>query len=220
MQQQVKPHYITHAPAYFDTFIDSIKDIQTDKIINIGISPPKGFTGIIYNTEQLSIKNHINNMKNIAKNQVEIWDYSLANVKILEENGIAAKHVPLKTSADYIQKLSSFYKKHPPKYDIGFSGSISDRRKVIIDRLKAEGFSVLSCNMWGLARDEELAKCRVIINIHFNTDYKIFESARCEPWIALGIPVISEDSLDNDPRCIVTPYNDFVATVKKVFEKN
>jgi len=218
--QQVKSKYITHAREYFDTFIDSIESTQTDKLINIGISPPPGFSGIVYNTEQLSIKHHIDNMKNIMNSQVEFWDYSLANVKLLEENGIPAKHVPLKSSAKYIAKLSSFYKKHPPKYDIGFSGNISERRRTILEALKAEGFSVLSSNKWGDARDEELAQCRVLINIHFNTDYNIFESARCEPWLALGIPLISEESLDNDPRCIITKYDDFVATVKKLFKKN
>jgi hypothetical protein len=148
--------------------------------------------------------------------KLEFWDYSLANIKILEKHGIKAKYVPLKTTGPYLEKLQIFAK-YAKIYDIGFNGTISGRRKKILDQL-ATTFTVLTSTNWGDKRDEELGKCRVLINIHYDTDYMIFESARCEPWLAAGVPVISELSIDNDDRCILTTYDGFFDTVKAYFQ--
>lgn len=211
--------YITHAAAYFDTFIDTLGSINVDKPINIGLHPPPNFQGILYNTEQLTAKHHLDNLLSIA-HAVEIWDYSKVNIKILETHGIVAKHVPLKTSDAYIQRLKTIYQSRPPKYDIVFNGSISERRIKILDELKMAGLNVLVSTKWGALRDEEIAESRVLINIHYNTDYQIFESARCEPWLSMGFPVISEKSIEDDPRCIVATYDKLVQTVKEFFGKN
>ena len=78
--------FITHAAAYFDTFIDTLETLPPqDKTINIGIYPPQGFKGIIYNTEQLTAKHHLECLLGIVKRSptdtIEIWDYSQVNVK-------------------------------------------------------------------------------------------------------------------------------------------
>ena len=74
-------------------------------------------------------------------------------------------------------------------------------------------------NIFGEERDIELSKCKVLINIHHSDDYKIFESARCEPWLSIGVPVVSECSLDNDPRCMNMLYDDLIKTVDNLLSK-
>lgn len=217
--------FITHAAAYFDTFIDTLESLPPqDKRVNIGIYPPPNFSGIIYNTEQLTAKHHLECLLAIVKRSptdtIEIWDYSQVNIKILESHGLKAKHVPLKTSDTYVQRIKAVYQSRPPKYDIAFNGSISERRSKILEGLKAAGFNVLISSSWGIQRDEEIAQSRLLINIHYNTDYQIFESARCEPWLSLGFPVISETSIEDDPRCIVAKYEDLVQKTKEFFGKN
>jgi hypothetical protein len=64
--------------------------------------------------------------------------------------------------------------------------------------------------IYGEERDKELAKCKILLNIHAFSDYNVFENARCEPWLAIGVPIISENSLDNDPRCINVDYDQIV----------
>ena len=86
--------------------------------------------------------------------------------------------------------------------------------------LKKCGKKVNIVTLWGDDRDKELAKCKVIINIHYEDNYKIFESARCEPWLKLGIPVISEKSLDDDSRCIVSEYDSLIQTIIEYLDKN
>ena len=94
----------------------------------------------------------------------------------------------------------------------GFCGSKSSKRQKILDDLEKSGIKINIIKLWGDERDKELAKCKVILNIHYSDEYKIFESARCEPWLKLGVPVISEKSLDDDPRCIVSEYDSLVQT--------
>ena len=86
--------------------------------------------------------------------------------------------------------------------------------------LKSSNISINVIELFGKDRDIELAKCKIILNIHAEDDYKIFESCRCEPWLKLGITVISENSLDNDPRCINVNYNDIVKTVVELVYDN
>lgn len=241
--------YITTEARYFATFINYLDCIEKpDKIIHIGLDIPPGFQGIVYNTEQLTIPRILKKILKIAnidiwstvipstlrapvpweplvKKEVweplvpiEFWDYSLANINILEKYGITAKHMPLKTTGPYLEKLKRFAE-CTKIYDIGFNGSMSPRRKVILDKL-ATSFTVLTSTSWGDKRDMELAQCRVLVNIHFDTDYMIFESARCEPWLAIGVPVISELSIDNDDRCILTSYDGFFDTVTSYFHNN
>jgi hypothetical protein len=209
--------YIAPAAQYFDTFINFLDCIEKPDIIHLGLDVHPGFKGIVYNTEQLTIPRVLTKILKLALVPgLEFWDYSMVNIRIMANHGIVVKYMPLKTTGPYLEKLKMFAdcKK---VYDIGFNGSISPRRKVILDQL-ATSFTVLTSTHWGDKRDMELAQCRVIVNIHFGTDYMIFESARCEPWLAIGVPVISELSIENDERCILTTYDGFLDTVKKYFQ--
>ena len=229
--------WITAEPRYFDSFIHFVETLNIDKIIHLGLDVKPGFQGIVYNTEQITIPRILTKILKLAaveplaplevcdplvslvpSDPIEFWDYSLANIKILEKHGIKAKYMPLQTTGPYLKKLKDFTE-HTKIYDIGFNGTISPRRKTILDKL-ATSFSVFTSTSWGDQRDMELAKCRVLVNIHYDTKYMIFESARCEPWLAAGVPVISELSIDNDDRCILTTYDGFFDTVSAYFENN
>ena len=206
-------------------FLESL-ELKEQKIpIWVGLNPNITEKCIYYNTEQLTRQNVLQQIINISNNEnvLEIWDYSLKNIEILKSNNINKvkniKYVPLESPDWYIEKLRSF-QQIEIKYDVGFCGCLSERRNKILTELKTYGKKVNIVTMWGDDRDKELAKCRIILNIHFADDYKIFESARCEPWLKLGVPVISEKSLDDDPRCIISDYDSLVKTVIDYLDKN
>ncbi len=204
----------------FIYFLES-KDLESPDI-PIWVGPCANISEkcIYYNTEQLTRKNVLNDIICISKNNniIEIWDYSLENIEILKNNNITnVKHVPLESPQWYIDKLKSF-KKNFYEYDIGFCGWLSERRNKIIQELKKYEIKINIVEKWGDERDKELSKCKTILNIHYDDDYKIFESARCEPWLQVGVPVISENSLDNDNRCINCEYGDIVNTVLNVLK--
>ena len=207
---------------FFDTFIyfiESPNAPSTPKEIYLGTSPPGVFEGILYNTEQLTIPSNLEKILNSirANPGLEVWDYSQVNIKILYEKNALAKFIPLHSPTWYVEKLKMFrtlYSRSGFDYDIGFSGSPSPRREAILCGLRTK-FSVLHTTAWGEERDRELSKCRVLVNIHYSTEHKIFETARCEPWLQLGVPIISELSIENDLRCILTTYDGFVDTVNR-----
>jgi len=206
-----------------DTFINFVESPlcpQRSIPIYIGCDsiPPNH---ILYNTEQLSYTNAVKGILQRIKNgnPVEIWDYSSANVRILKRYGINALHVPLESPGWYIKELQS-YRKKGQEYDVGFTGLITDRRLKILNKLKELGISVnILDGIFGKKRDMELAKCKMILNIHAFPHYKIFESNRCEPWLKAGVTVISEKSLDDDPRSINVNYTDIIKQVKKALNK-
>ena len=215
-----KNKILSNAAPWLDTFIylleySIMQEREENLPIWLGMEPTISEKCIYYNTEQLSRENILELVLDILKdkNVVEIWDYSLVNIEILKLNNIKnVKYVPLESPNWYIKKLQSFQQSEF-EYDIGFCGTPSYRRLDILNELISHGKKVNIVNKWGDDRDKELAKCKIILNIHSSDNFKIFESARCEPWLKLGIPVISEKSLDDDERCIVSEYESLVQTV-------
>ena len=172
---------------------------------------------IYFNSEQLTRAKQLVDVIELIKTQkpIEVWDYSKINVEILKQNGIRATWIPIQSHESYLARLRSW--RTEILYDVGFCGVLGPYRQKILDGLKETGLRVLILNtVGGDARDQQLAKCKVILNIHYAEDYQLFELARCEPWLAIGVPVISETSLDNDSRCINVAYKDLVKTVVNV----
>jgi len=211
---------------YFKQFVDSFiyfleSDLAPKRNIPIYLYdctentfPLKKDSFILYNCEQLTRSSKLENfLISITKNKpTELWDYSQVNIDILKKHGIEATLVPIESPQWYIDKLLT-WRNNQIIYDFGFCGTVSPKRQFIVCSLQKKGFSFLALtNVWGEERDKQLAKCRVLINIHVNDEYNVFESARCEPWLKAGVPVISETSLDNDPRCITVEYDNLIET--------
>jgi hypothetical protein len=212
---------------YFDTFriFYESEEAPLSKypLHHLNRLPDRGKDYVLVDTEQLSRQYELDKTLKVLKEQppVEVWDYSKSNCDILKElTKIPVIHVPLKTSAAYKKQLLSWRLPANIKYDVGFSGSSSGRRDTILNKLKEKGITVNNLTCWGEERDKELAKCRIHVNIHYAEDYKIFEQARCEPWLAIGVPIVSEHSLDDDPRCINVPYSELVEAVLQVLHEN
>ncbi len=176
---------------------------------------------VLYNCEQLTRPLVLDNCIRMIEtyNPVEIQDYSQANIDILHSRGIQATLVPIESPQSYIDKLIA-WRKDSILYDFGICCASSDRRLSIIGAIQRRGYSFLVLtNVWGDERDKQLARCRILMNIHYGDTYNVFESARCEPWLKVGVPVISETSLDNDPRCISVDYDRLVETAISTLER-
>ena len=147
---------------YLDTFIDTLRTIhpRSDIPVFIGTSSLTTCSAseyILYNTEQLTIKENLGDILKAIKTRppVEIWDYSLVNISILNSHEIMnTKHVPLTTSPETIQKIQSF--RTSPLYEIGFNGGITNRRQKILNGLTEAGLSVHTVTSWGEERDREI----------------------------------------------------------------
>ena len=167
---------------------------------------------ILFNSEQMTRDSQLKLLLSTATlpNCKAVWDYSAMNVRILAEHGISARHVPLQSSREYRARLQSYRLATGLLYDFGFCGSLSPRRLAVLEALRAAGKTVQVVQCHGEARDRLLAASRIHLNIHYSDDYRVFESSRCNPWLDIGVPVVSEASLDDDPRCHVVSYESMV----------
>lgn len=181
---------------------------------------------IIFNTEQTTL-NDFNFCNFKDSNIIEVWDYSLENVKNFNKNGIHnVKHVPFCLWDDYKRRLESYNVNKNYEYDVVFVGWINERRGLILNKLKQNGIKVFTIpnyingNLYGEERDKMISKSKILLNIHFKEDYKIFESYRCFPWVETSKIIVSENSLDNDIRCINVNYENIVDTIIKIINDN
>jgi hypothetical protein len=168
---------------------------------------------ILYNTEQLTVPKYLEEVVERAKQPdiLEVWDYSEVNTKLLQQNGIQVRHVPVKTTPERVASLKHLLATEPKEYDCGFCGVAPPRRLEIVEKLGQQGVKVLLMTQtYGPERDRMLARCRFQLNIHQTDKHTVFEATRCDPWLEAGQQIVSEDSLDNDSRCINVPYDKLV----------
>ena len=213
------PRILTNKEKWADTFLlfltsDLCPPTSYPILLGFGFDkiPQKKF--IFYNIEQLSRKSCLKELAQYAKNKhcVEIWDYSRANVEICAKHNIKTRHVPPVMSNNALTHFK-LLKQVNQSYDIGFAGAQTPRRDFIMNSLEKTGYKInYIFGKYCIERDIEIAKCKILINIHAEEDYQIFESARCEPWLEIGVPIISEHSLDDDPRCINVNYEELIDT--------
>jgi hypothetical protein len=167
-----------------------------------------------YNIEQLTRSSEVEAIKREwALGKVEeVWEYSQVNCQILTSLSIPNRYVPFTLTPERLVYYKDLLRSEKV-YDIGFCGAKSPRREVVLKGLADAGLKVLALHtVWGEERDKKLATCEIILNIHFADDYKVFERARCEQWLSVGKTVISEESLDNDPRAITVSYDKLIET--------
>ena len=179
------------------------------------------------NTEPLNIPLRLQHTINILKSfpNLNYYDYSESNLKILQENEINIQdkiYLPYKSSDNELIELTNLNKITKKEFDFGIlkalGGDITDRRLKIINFLKENNFTINIIEGWGNDRDQELAKCKTILNIHgfCNISSNIFEHIRCDRLLETGFTILSETSykLDKDfvnkyPNLKQIEYSDF-----------
>lgn len=219
----MRPPVLSQITKYADHLEDYLASDESPErdlpIVMSHASPVYSYPIILYNTEQMTRRNMLEGFLKRAKQTdvAEVWDYSVANLAILAEHGIVGRHVPVRTAVSRAQEMREDISGQRQIYDVGFSGVLSNRRAAVLLGLQQAGLRVRNVPIFGRARDRALAQALCMINIHFADDYRVFESTRCDPWLTVGVPVVSETSLDDDPRCINVPYSELIsATVQLV----
>ena len=207
-----KPSKLTYIYEIFD------QDIQKEL-------PNTSFSYL--NTEPLNIPIRLNNVLNILNQHTNIdyYDYSKSNILILNENGINTSnlnYLPYVCSNEELTTLTKLNQTTEKIYDFGLiialGGDITERRNEVVKFLISKGFTVHIVSGWGIDRDQELAKCKYILNIHgfCNIPSTVFEHIRCDRLLDSGFKILSEEAiyLDNDfikqyNNLTLIKYNDF-----------
>jgi hypothetical protein len=137
----------------------------------------------------------------------EIWDYDPANIAYLKSQGIEnVKHVPL----GFHPALRTI-PKVPEDIDVLHYGSLTERRRDIIDALRAHCRVEAIFGFYGQKRDSFIARSKIVLNAHLY-DSNIFEQARVSYLLNNGKCVVSEESPYNpyDGMVVTAPYGRLV----------
>lgn len=177
---------------------------------------------VFLNVEMLSEEIRMNHILNLLKYNIQMADYSMANILFLKEYA-ENKNVPIKKNIIYLpyqynlrdqvqlQNMDDIY-----EYDIGIINAIpsqSDtvdksntyRRTKMWDDIQKTKWKSINILGWGKARDELIKRCKVIINIHHFECFNIFEHIRCDRMIWAKKIIVSDKSKYMD-KLDVTPY--------------
>jgi hypothetical protein len=176
---------------------------------------------IILNTEQNTIKYYKNQNQLLLDNNFKMLDYSMVNIKLLN-NTKNYKHFPYQFSCE-IDKINYYLKTEPKEYDFAFVGNLSPYRKMYLNTLALNKFKVKHIEGFLDERDRDIAKCRVLLNIHNDENYKIYEHLRCDRWEMAGHLILSEESLEQEKlsnKIIFFNKNNFIDKVNEILKIN
>jgi hypothetical protein len=144
--------------------------------------------------------------------QFPVWDYSARNVDRWAELGVPRPRcVPIGTVPEMTRIPS-----RAEEIDVLFYGSINERRKTIIDALRARGVRAEAVfGVYGAERDHLISVSRLILNLHYY-DARVFEIVRVSYLLANRRAVVSERGADPDeeaelePGVAFAPYGELV----------
>jgi glycosyltransferase involved in cell wall biosynthesis len=173
------------------------------------------------NLEPLNLHYRIEEIKNIyATYNIKIYDYSSSNITLLNKQGITnIELLPYINTQVETQCLTHLYNNIVKEYDFGvitgcgsFNNSIELlplKRRSVFEYLVSNGFTVNRICGYKEHRDTELAKCKIILNIHGQMKINdvwnysnIFEHIRCDRLLNAGFTILSEDSYNLDIQFI------------------
>ena len=155
----------------------------------------------------LSILNKFKEKYNDNVN-VGIIDYSNQNIKLLQDmnfldmNFLDSRemheihYIPYQFNENENNKLKQFLKSSK-KIDIAYCGTDSKYRYDILNKIEKKYMGINICSGFSDDRDSKIAESKVLINIHFEKSYNIYESIRCDRWIFAGHLVLSESTIDD-----------------------
>ncbi len=152
---------------------------------------------IIYNLEQVGIdvpwmtSQYFELMK-----YTHVWEYSESNYQQLKQAGITNI---VKLPIGYTHNLEVIPKINSTEQDIDvfFYGSLSQRRRNLLAKLKETGLNVVSTldypqGIIGEERDNLIARSKIILNMHYYDNAHIFEIVRISYLLSNSKAVVSE----------------------------
>lgn len=167
------------------------------------------------NSEQLSRKQWYDIVTEYMNLGIDIFDYSLENIRNFSPNLKQHHFLAYQPIFSEIRKLRNMSVK---EYDFVFVGTFSSSRSRVLQVLRSLGYSVKIVEGYKDIRDQELMKGKVLINIHFDHKYVVYESVRCDRLMFSGLMILSENSKDSNDLTGVVHFTDLSEFVTKAVE--
>lgn len=183
--------------------------------INAKDAPEYPPNTVIFNTEQIPEKSvWISSQYKTCLDRHFVWDYSAVNLNMIGHQNTAL------VDFWHVEKLRRIQPAQQAEYDLIFYGSMNERRKLLIEKLRKKGLKILTVfGLYGEERDALLRKARAVLNLHFY-ESQIFQQIRSFYALSNGMPVISENYPETSAPSLYKdvlftpgsrPFEDFVA---------
>ena len=169
------------------------------------------------NTEPLSISYNLDLLKSLIYKYpyVKIYDYSFSNLQIIKHHNLYGELLEYQFYEKENTILKELNSSELKVYDFGIitygnteTNTIEcliHKKKDVVECLISKGFKIHIISGWGIERDRELAKCKVILNVHsilgINGQIyysKTFENIRCNRLLDSGFKILSDDSINTN----------------------
>jgi hypothetical protein len=168
----------------------------------------------ILNVEQLSIQSNMDRIMNIPAN-IKLIDYSFSNIEFFKQINRSYHYLPYQVNDSEIFD-------YPKIRDVVSVGWESDYRFNVRTQLLQKNIQVNHINgLFGGERDQLLFKSKILVNVHYKEEYKVFEEMRCNRCIFNKMIVITEKSIYNEKNrlrkhMIECEYSEIPDMVEKV----
>lgn len=136
----------------------------------------------------------------VLRSAGKVWDYQARNVEFLRAHGITATHVPYR----YTPALERAPER-AKDIDVLFVGSMSPRRRKLLDEIATRCNLVSAQGVYGLELDQLIARARVVVNLHFTDHPHPLEVVRLNYLMANGCAVASERGWDEAENAAYAP---------------
>lgn len=119
---------------------------------------------ILYNLEQLPTQLAVWQGYEELLDRYPVWDYKKQHTDWLRNSrGVSATHVPL----GYVPTWTRIPDNTETDIDVLFYGSLSPRRRAVIEPLEKSGIRVVTAfGAYGLTLDSLVARSRIVLNCH------------------------------------------------------
>lgn len=212
-------HYLQTKCIYVITQMWLHTDKIEKKLIELMLSQNRC---IYLNVEMLSEEIRAKHILNLIKENIQIADYSIANINYIQAYA-KDQEVEIKKPIIYLpyqfnlkDQIQLYNKGNEYEYDIGIinalpkqsdtvNSKLTYRRTKLWNDLQSRNMTSINIMGWGEERDSLIRKCKVIINVHHFECFNIFEHIRCDRLLFAKKIILSDESiLMNDLD--VSPY--------------
>ena len=163
---------------------------------------PPPMKRIVYQLEQSDrspwfTQNYID----ILSDSLAIFDYNIENIAYLQSRGILYRDIfympvlPLVPEGFNTEVLNTEPAPLATDFDVLFYGTINDRRKVYLDRLRREFRVKVAHRLFGAEREALIKSAPLVVNIHHYKD-SFLETTRLSEVLGLGGRIVSETAID------------------------
>jgi hypothetical protein len=152
-----------------------------------------------------------------------IWDYSQRNIAVWRK--LSPRHPPVHVPIGWAPTLERVASGVDKNIDVLFYGMPSNTRLQLIGDLAAAGHkTVFACGLYGAARDDLIARSKIVLNINLYDQSRVFEIVRVSYLLGNGKAVVSdvypESDIDADIREAVAfaPLEQIIPTCARLLE--